>query len=72
MLHRETFPPVKLKKLGISRVQSHRWQSIAALPKKGFEGYIRENKEGWEGIPGPVFPASQFGRRMPCIRFLFV
>ena len=46
MLHRETFYPVKLKELGISRVQSSRWQSIAALPKKDFEGYIQDNRQG--------------------------
>ncbi len=50
MLHRETFSPVKLKDLGISRVQSHRWPSIAALPKKDFEGYIQEHKQGQKEI----------------------
>ena len=30
-----------LSKFEITRNQSHRWQSIAALPKEDFEGYIR-------------------------------
>ena len=33
-----------------SLMQSHPWQSIAALPKKDFEGYIREHKQGQKEI----------------------
>ena len=40
-LHRETNLPAILKEIGVTKVQSHRWQSIAALPEKDFEGYIR-------------------------------
>ncbi len=29
---------LKLSNLGVTKMQSHRWQSIAALPKKDFEG----------------------------------
>ena len=36
----------KLPELGISHMQSSRWQSIAGLPEKDFEGYIEENKQG--------------------------
>ncbi len=32
---------LKLSNLAVSQKQSSRWQSIAALPKKDFEGYIR-------------------------------
>ena len=35
-----------LKDVGVNKLQSHRWQSIAALPKKDFEGYILDNKQG--------------------------
>ena len=38
-----------VKDIGVNKPQPHRWQSIAALPKKNFEGYIREHKEGAEG-----------------------
>ena len=34
-----------LSEIGIQK-QSSRWQSIAALRKKDFEGYIQENKQG--------------------------
>ena len=32
---------LKLKDIGVSETQSSRWQSIATLPEKDFEGYIR-------------------------------
>ena len=41
---------MKLSSLGITKMQSSRWQSIAALPKKDFEGYIREHKQGQKEI----------------------
>jgi N6-adenosine-specific RNA methylase IME4 len=37
-----------LAELGISQVQSHRWQKIAGIPLREFEGFIRERKR--EGI----------------------
>ncbi len=39
-----------LTKLGVSRTQSSRWQSIATLPKQDFEGYIREHRQGQKEI----------------------
>ncbi len=41
---------ITLKDIGVNKLQSHRWQSIAARPKKDFEGYIREHKEGQKEI----------------------
>ncbi len=35
-----------LKDVGVNMLQSHRWQSIAALHKKDFEGYVREHRQG--------------------------
>ena len=43
--HAVTSLPAKLKEIGVAKKQSERWQSIAALPKKDFEGYIRKHKE---------------------------
>jgi N6-adenosine-specific RNA methylase IME4 len=38
-----------LAELGITQVQSHRWQKIAGIPLRDFEGFIRERKrEGKE------------------------
>ena len=42
LIHDET----TLKDVGVNKLQSHRWQSIAALPKKDFEGYVREHRQG--------------------------
>jgi N6-adenosine-specific RNA methylase IME4 len=33
-----------LAELGISQVQSHRWQKIASIPLRDFEGFIRDRK----------------------------
>ncbi len=48
--HRVTFSPIKLSEIGVTKKQSSRWQSIAALPKKDFEGYIRDNRQGQKEI----------------------
>lgn len=40
----------KLKELNVSRMQSHRWQTIAALPEKEFEGYVQGHKESRKEI----------------------
>ena len=40
-LHDETVAP-KLTELGISKLQSHRWQSISAIPQGAFDGHIAE------------------------------
>jgi hypothetical protein len=37
-------PPPRLKELGISPQESHRWQRIASLPGDAFEGYISEGR----------------------------
>src|SRR5229473_4862629 len=45
--HDESAPT--LAELGISQAQSHRWQKIAGIPVREFEGFIRERKrEGKE------------------------
>ena len=44
--HDGTSLPAKLKEISVIQKQSSRWQSIAALRKKDFEGYIQENKQG--------------------------
>ena len=37
----------RLKEIGVTKSQSSRWQSI---PRKDFEGYIREHKQGQKEI----------------------
>lgn len=36
---------LKLEDVGITHIQSHRWQAVAALPEDKFEEYISERKE---------------------------
>lgn len=48
--HDVTFSPPKLDDLGISRMQSSRWQSIASLPEPIFEQHIAETKEAGEEL----------------------
>ena len=40
-----------LKDVAVNKLQSHRWQSITALPKMDFEGYIRVHRQGASGWP---------------------
>lgn len=40
----------KLSEIGISKKQSSRWQSIAAIPEEKFEQVIREAKEAGEEL----------------------
>ena len=40
-----TFTPPKLSDLGISKMQSSRWQEIASIPEEDFEAHIAETKE---------------------------
>ena len=60
-----------LSELGIQKKQSERWQQIAALPKKDFEGYIREHNQGGEGFPSQFSRPSGISLRGPCVRFYF-
>lgn len=48
----ETFnsPPPTLDDLGISRVQSHRWQTEAQVPDEEFEQYVAETKANGEEL----------------------
>ncbi len=39
---------IKLSELGISLMQSHRWQMEASIPEKTFEQFIAETKGGWQ------------------------
>jgi len=43
--HHVTVSPVQLKEIGVTKMQSSRWQSIATLPKEDFEGYIRLRRD---------------------------
>lgn len=43
MFQTETYPPT-LADLGIDRIQSHRWQTIAALPEPELREYVEETK----------------------------
>src|SRR5258708_10746800 len=54
-----------LAELGISQVQSHRWQKIASIPSRDFEGFIRERKrEGQELTSASVLRlANELSRR---------
>ncbi len=60
-----------LKDVGVNKLQSHRWHSIAALPKKDFEGYICEHRQGQKEITTAwalkLFKAREKSR--PCPRF---
>ncbi len=44
LLHDETIAPPRLEDLGISRVQSHRWQAEASVPEEQFEQHVAEIK----------------------------
>lgn len=44
-LQRETPLPLELKDVGISKIQSHRWQKIAGLPQQDFESHIGKTKD---------------------------
>ena len=54
-----------LAELGISQVQSHRWQKIAGIPHREFEAFIRQwKKEGKELTSiGVLRLASELSRR---------
>ena len=39
-----------LSEIGVTKMQSSRWQSVAALPEKDFEGYVRDNRQGQKEI----------------------
>jgi N6-adenosine-specific RNA methylase IME4 len=55
-----------LAELGISQVQSHRWQKIASIPLRDFEGFIRERKrEGKELTSVSVLRLASELRRRP-------
>jgi len=41
---------LKLSDLGINKSQSSRWQKIAKVPERAFEGYIEERKTGHEEL----------------------
>lgn len=50
-LHDETFcQPLKLADLGVTRIQAHRWEAVAAVPVETLEEYIAERKAGGEEI----------------------
>ena len=54
-----------LPDLGITKIESHRWQSVAHLPGKAFEAYIQENKEGSNEITtAEVFFGFVLGHRL--------
>lgn len=48
-LHCATVQP-SLADLGIEKTQSHRWQSLAAIPEAAFEAHIQETKEAGREI----------------------
>lgn len=44
-LHHATESPPKLEDLGITKVQSHRWQQVASVPEPVFEQHVAKAKE---------------------------
>lgn len=50
LLHDETGCSPTLPELGISRVQSHRWQTEAQVPDEEFEQYVAETKANGEEL----------------------
>jgi hypothetical protein len=50
-------PPV-LEDLGISKIQSHRWQQEAALPEDAFQTYVANARARGDELTSPPRPAS--------------
>jgi site-specific DNA-methyltransferase (adenine-specific) len=50
---------VTLKKLGVSKMQSSRWQAIASVPNASFEEHILEMKQGKELTSSSVLKLSK-------------
>lgn len=48
--HDERFEIPKLKELGISEIQSHRWQLERSVPEEVFEKFVAETKAGAEEL----------------------